>query len=134
MRARPFSFFLWIATWLGCIAMPAHASDEKRSDPIALPYTLHLLKNPEATRLGQDAASADFAASRYRALCYGQMTGLTEEEEKLEKLGVRFESIAGCLVSESIRSFTQGYNVTMESLLQEKFGPDLFKGTKADPR
>lgn len=134
MLMRRCSLLLLIGTFtLLCGLVPqTHAADEKQTEFIKLPSNLFVLKNAEATKLGKEAAEADFAAGHYRILSYGLMAVPTDAEKNLEKRGIHFEDIAGCVVSEGILGFAHGYNSTMQPLLKKKFGPDIFKGTKAD--
>jgi hypothetical protein len=114
-------------------ALPsARADDGKPAERFQLPSHLHSITNDEAAQLGRDRAKKDFAAQRYYILEYGMPSGSTEAEKNLEKVGIRFESIAGCLVSQGIRGFSHGYNSTMQPLLKKQFGADVFKGTKID--
>lgn len=124
---------LCIAIWFAGTVPPAHATDEQ-PDPIKLPSELRDMEAAEATKLGMEAATADSAAGRYRVLFHGQRAGPTEAGLKLQALGVRFESVAGCVVSEGILGFEDGYNSTMEQLLKTKFRTSVFEETRTAPR
>ena len=85
------------------------------------------LPKDAAFEMGKTDAQEDYKAGTCRILFYGMRAAPTESEKRLEKLGVKYDSIAGCIVSEGIRGYADGYNTTMLPLLKKKLGEDAFK-------
>jgi hypothetical protein len=107
---------------LGCGFL--HAAEPESRNPSV---DLFVLKKREAVKLGKADAAKDFAAGKYRVLVYGLRAEPTKGEKKLEKLGISLDAIAGCVVSEGILGYADGYNATMSPLLKKKFGADVLR-------
>jgi hypothetical protein len=81
-----------------------------------------------ASKKARAMAKTDFAQNVYRIFVAGKPAGRIASEEYLtNKYGVQVTSIAGCVISEGIAGAKDGYNSVMKSLLNRKFGRDIFK-------
>ncbi len=87
------------------------------------------LSSADATKKGRQLARKDFDAGYYRILYYGYSTGVVSKAEKrlFHKFGVRGYSVAGCMVTEGLIAGANSYNATMQYLLNQKFGRDIFR-------
>ena len=82
----------------------------------------------EAKRVGKRLAEKDFKLGYYRRLYYGFPTDPSKPERRLYKnYGVRGCSVAGCVVTEGLVEGADSYNETMHSLINQKYGRDVFK-------
>jgi len=86
------------------------------------------LSKEQASKKARAMAENDFAHGVYRVWVYGLRRDESPDEKYLrKKYGVTVTPIAGCVVSDGILGAADGYNSTMESLLKQKFGRDIFK-------
>ena len=86
------------------------------------------LSKEDASKKAREMAEADFARNVYRMLVAGKPHAKNAYDDYLkEKYGVVVTSIAGCIVSEGIEGAIDGYNSTMQPLLNRKFGRDIVK-------
>ncbi|MDR0533444.1 MAG: hypothetical protein LBH01_05765 [Verrucomicrobiales bacterium] len=78
---------------------------------------------------GVSGAKKDFADGIYKEESYGMGSEWSTERSKYlqEKYQVVCKGVAGCVVTPKILGHAQGYNATMQKLLREKYGKDIFK-------
>jgi len=85
------------------------------------------LTKDNATAEGAKRAASDFKNGTYRILIYGEPGPLFPSETYLQKnYGVEPCRIAGCKVTEGLVSGADAYNAAMRTLLNQKFGKDIF--------
>ena len=49
-----------------------------------------------------------------------------------DKYKIKFESVGGCIISDSDAEFARGYNETVERAINAKYGEDVFEKAEAD--
>jgi hypothetical protein len=78
---------------------------------------------------GRLAAHVDMRQGRYQLLGYGLPTpGRPEYARCLhERYEIDFRPVAGCIVSESLRSYVDAYDSVLEEDTRRKFGRDVFQ-------
>jgi hypothetical protein len=93
-----------------------------------------LIWDASARIRGQAAARFDLALGHYRILTLGLPTPWRPEWMRLlrQRYGVEERMVAGCIVSESLLAYTDGYNRLSMGAANRKFGHDIFKETMAD--
>ena len=83
---------------------------------------------------GQLVARFDLARGHYRILTLGLATRWRPEYTRLlrQRYGIEERMAAGCIVSESLLAYAEGYNRLSMDAANRKFGHDIFKETMAD--
>jgi hypothetical protein len=76
---------------------------------------------------GQLTAHFDIARGHYKILGYGlPAPGYSEYIRTLhDKYNVEFDPVAGCIVSQSLISYVNGYNGVSEAAANRKYGRDI---------
>jgi hypothetical protein len=78
---------------------------------------------------GQTAAHIDVALGHYEVQGYG-LPGPERDEYALllqSRYGIRFRTVAGCIVSPSLLAYLNGYNEVVRNRANRKFGRDVFE-------
>jgi hypothetical protein len=85
---------------------------------------------------GMLMAWADHARGHYEIKTYGLPASWDGEFSRLarERYGVKVNHVAGCVVSENLVWYADGYNWVSESRLRARFGKDIFAECAADAR
>jgi hypothetical protein len=83
---------------------------------------------------GQFAARNDISRGHYRILAAGTPAPERAVYVRLmrERYGVEVRIVAGCVVSESLFAYTQGYNAVSREAVERRFGKDVFEATLAE--
>jgi len=78
---------------------------------------------------GEVAARYDVAGGRYEELGYGLPVPWRREYVRLlrEHYGIRFRTVALCIVSEDLIAYANSYNTVSSAAANRKFGHDVFK-------
>ena len=78
---------------------------------------------------GQLTARFDVARGHYKVLTYGLPSALRPEYARLlkERYGIELETVAGCIVSQSLLSYVHCYNKISVAAANRKFGHDVFE-------
>jgi hypothetical protein len=76
-------------------------------------------------------ARFDTAQGRYEVLGYGLPVPWRDDYARLlrQRYGIRFRPVAGCIVSEELRSYVEGYNKVSGAAAERKFGNNIFSKT-----
>lgn len=76
---------------------------------------------------GQRQARQELRRGEPRYLTYGLPSMSSGQYSKLldEELGLRFDAIAGCMVSSHTTNFAAGYNSVIDQWLERRFGPGV---------
>jgi hypothetical protein len=87
------------------------------------------LKVPALVR-GQREALSDIARGHYQVLGYGLSVAHPESYPEYvclrERYGINFRAVAGCVVTDSLVSYADGYNAITIAAANRKFGHDVF--------
>jgi hypothetical protein len=122
---------MFVACFLAVIFVVPHSeanADNAEFDGYAL---FSKLSKEDAWKKARVMAQSDFAHGVYRVFVYGLRPVKNPYDDYLkEKYGEIVTPIAGCIVSGGILGAADGYNSTMEPLLKQKFGHDIFKEAK----
>ena len=111
--------------------LPSRAAETSPTDDLGH-AAFHRLSKSEAAAQAKEIAIRDFREGRFRILVYGLRRHESPSEKYLkEHYGVTTAPIAGCIVSEGILGAADGYNSTIQPLLNQKFGRDIFGEAKA---
>jgi hypothetical protein len=88
---------------------------------------------PASTR-GERAARRDIAGGHYVLLGYGLPTVYQAEYTRLlrERYGIEYRAAAGCVVSESLISYVNAYDVVVVAAANRKFGHDVFRDSSEE--
>ena len=80
---------------------------------------------------GRWAARSDLARGHYIILGYGlPPTSVAEYQQILrDQYGVEYRQIALCIVSRSLVSYADAYNVISSAAIKRKFGNNVFKAS-----
>lgn len=112
------------------LVCPAFAGAPKQID-ISGYTAFSSLSKESASSEGTKTAQSDFKKGLFRILIYGEAGSLFPTEIYLQKnYGVEPLRIAYCVVTEGLVSGADQYNKTMQSLLNRKFGKDIFEEAK----
>lgn len=112
------------------LAASAYAGSEAKIQNDGYIAFFKLSKEP-AFAEGAKQAESDFKKGVFRILIYGEPGPFFPSEIYLQKkYGVETQRIAGCVVSEGLVSGADGYNSTMQKLLNQKFDRDIFAEAK----
>jgi hypothetical protein len=124
MRTTVFVFFA--ACLATAVAIRAETGPENNQvDGYAV---FNDLSKEDASKKAREMAETDFARNVYRMFVAGKPHAKSTYDDYLkEKYEVVVTSIAGCIVSEGIEGAIDGYNSTMQPLLNRKFGRDIVK-------
>ena len=87
------------------------------------------LWGPFATIRGSLAARVDIHRGRYQVLGYGLPSPSRPEYARClrERYGIEFRTVAGCIVSDSLISYVNGYHSVVAESTTQKFGHDVFE-------
>lgn len=82
-----------------------------------------------ASGRGHIVARFDVARGHYRVLHYGlSPPGLPRYARNLrERYGIEYLDVAGCVVSDSLVDYANGYNAVSMAAIKRKFGRDVFR-------
>jgi|SRR5271154_1361304 len=78
---------------------------------------------------GRLSARFDVWRGHYNVLAYGLPSPWRPEYAKLlrERCGIEVHTVAFCIVSETLRTYADGYNEVSAAAANHKFGHDVFK-------
>jgi hypothetical protein len=78
---------------------------------------------------GRQAAYRDIRQGRYEVLGYGLPTPWRPEYARClrERYNIIFRPVAGCVVSESLVSYVDGYDSVVDDAVRRKYGRDVFR-------
>jgi hypothetical protein len=78
---------------------------------------------------GLMAANFDVRRGHYKILVYGLPVAWRSEYVRLlkERYGIETQTVALCIVSEALRSYSDNYNAVSTSAANRKFGHDVFE-------
>ena len=81
-----------------------------------------------APSVGRIAAHRDIQRGRYQLLGYGLPSPSRPEYARClrERYGIQFHAVAGCIVSESLVSYVNAYDSTLEEAARKRFGRNVF--------
>jgi hypothetical protein len=81
-----------------------------------------------ASGRGQILARYDISRGHYEVLGYGLPAAWRPEYARLlqERYGVKFRSVAGCIVSTGLVAYVDSYNRVSTEAVNRKFGHDVF--------
>ena len=85
--------------------------------------------SPAARIRGRIAARIDVHRGRYEVLGYGLSSPSHPEYARClrERYNVEFRAVAGCIVSDSLISYVDGYHSVVAEATKRKFGHDIFQ-------
>lgn len=85
---------------------------------------------------GRFQARYDIKRGHYNVLGYGLPSRSRPEYVRLlhERYGIEFHAVAGCIVSQSLISYVDGYNSVSEAAAKRKFGHDVFEESAEEAR
>src|SRR5207247_6284709 len=77
---------------------------------------------------GNLAARIDVRRGRYQVLGYGLPSPSRPEYARClrDRYGIEFRAVAGCIVSDSLISYVNGYHSVVAEATTRKFGHDVF--------
>jgi hypothetical protein len=83
---------------------------------------------------GRMAARSDIQRGHYRILSYGLPPSWLPDYARLlkERYGVELHPVAGCIVSNGLVSYVDGYDEISAAAIIRKFGRDVFKECEED--
>lgn len=83
---------------------------------------------------GRIMAHIDLARRQYKILGYGLPPAGADEYDRLlwERHGIRFERVAGCIVSHSLVAYADAYNAVSLAAIESKYGPGVLEKTFED--
>ena len=78
---------------------------------------------------GNLAARIDLLRGQYQVLGYGLPSSSRPEYARClrERYGIEFRTVAGCIVSDSLISYVNGYHSVVADATRRKFGHDVFE-------
>jgi hypothetical protein len=81
-----------------------------------------------ASARGRVAAHIDMRRGRYQLLGYGLPSPTRPEYARClrERYGIQFHAVTGCIVSESLVSYVNAYDSTLEEDARRRFGRNVF--------
>jgi len=82
-----------------------------------------------ASLRGRIAAHIDVARGHYKILGYGLPVVWQPAYARIlkERYGIEYEGVAGCIVSDSLVSYVEGYDAVSTHAANRKFGSDIFR-------
>jgi hypothetical protein len=96
---------------------------------LALVISAELIREYTAPMRGRLTAHYDVRRGHYVVLAYGLPSPWRSQYAQLlrERYGVEVRSVALCIVSETLRSYADGYDEVSVDDANHKFGHDVFK-------
>lgn len=87
-----------------------------------------------ASLRGQIMAHFDVARGRYRQLAFGLAVPTRSAYARLlgERYGIEMRAVAGCIVSDSLIAYVQGYNKVSAAAANRKWGRDVFQESRQE--
>jgi hypothetical protein len=81
-------------------------------------------------------ARYDISRGNYEVLGYGLPVAWRPEYARLlaQRYGVRFHSVAGCVVSPGLVAYVDAYDKASASAINQKFGHDIFEECSREAR
>jgi hypothetical protein len=96
---------------------------------VSLPTISTEVWSGSASMRSQVSARFDIGRGRYELLLYGLPTGSRPEFQRLlrDRHGIKTETVAGCVVSETLQSYVDSYNAAIADAAKRRFGHDVVK-------
>jgi hypothetical protein len=85
---------------------------------------------------GKAAAHLDIARGRYRVLIFGLRRSWEPEYARLlrDRYGVELKPVAGCIVSQGLIWYVDGYDKVSTAAVIRKYGHDIFEESERGAR